>query len=220
VPLPDGRKAALIEQEPPGASVAGQLFVCEKTVWPAVAIDEIVSTESPVLERVNTWELVVPVRCSGNVTEDGEKEPTGASPVPATGTVRFEAGAPTLTARFPDAGPRAVGTKVTLTAQLAPAASEAPQLFVCANGVDTAIELIESADVPVLESVRTCDELVVPTNCEANVKDAGETEATGATPVPKRATLWFGAGAKNTIRLLVAGPVELGANITLTVHVT
>jgi hypothetical protein len=96
VPLCTGWEVTLIEHEALGASVAGQLFVCVKAIAPAVAIDEIVSTESPVLDSVSTCGgLVVPVRCIANVSEVGEKEPTGAIPVPESATVWFVAGTPT-----------------------------------------------------------------------------------------------------------------------------
>jgi hypothetical protein len=89
-----------------------------------------------------------------------------------------------------EAAPRKVGVKVTLIVQLAPTASEVPQLFVWAKGVYAVIELIESADVPLFESVRDCVTLVVPTNCGAKVNDAGEREATGGggLPIPLKET--------------------------------
>ena len=52
-----------------------------------------------------------------------------ASTVPVSVTEAEVAGVPTVTASEPDLFPVVVGVKVSVTAQLAPAASVAPQLF-------------------------------------------------------------------------------------------
>lgn len=107
---------------------------------------------------------MVPTSCELNVKLAGESAITGATPVPETTTVCDVAGARTLTARFADAAPLAVGVNVTLIVQVAPAASELPQLLVCANGAGTVIELIDRAEPPVLDRVTLCAGVVVPTN--------------------------------------------------------
>ena len=58
--------------------------------------------------------------------------------------------------------PVAVGVKVTLIAQLAPAATELPQVFVCAKSPLAAMLVMFSVAVPVLLSVTTCAPLVAP----------------------------------------------------------
>ena len=63
--------------------------------------------------------------------------------------------------------PVAVGLKVTLIVQLAPAATELPQVFVWAKSPAlvpvTEMPLIVSAALPVLLNVTVCAELVVLT---------------------------------------------------------
>lgn len=120
-----------MEHEEPTASVAGQLLVCPKPGKPAVAIDEIVSSMSPVLDSITVCVgLVVPTRCNANVSDDCDREPTAAMPVPESVTVWPVAGPATLIVRGLDIAPRNRGANVTLMVQLAPTAREAPQSFV------------------------------------------------------------------------------------------
>ena len=77
-----------MEHAEPAASVAGQLFACEKTVAPEIPMDEIVSIESPVLESVTTCgELAAPSRCIENVNDAGDNDAVGAIPVPESAPV-------------------------------------------------------------------------------------------------------------------------------------
>ena len=92
--------------------------------------------------------------------------------------------------------PAAVGEKVTLTAQVAAAASVLPHVFDCVKSDALAPEIPILAKVrgalPVLLSVTAMAALVVLTVCDGNVTDAGEIDATGAAiaaPVPLRVTL-------------------------------
>ena len=57
--------------------------------------------------------------------------------------------------------PAAVGVKVTLMEQLAPAATEAPQVLVWAYGALATMLVMFSAAVPELVSVTDCAALVV-----------------------------------------------------------
>ena len=88
--------------------------------------------------------------------------------------------------------PLAAGVKVTLMAQLDPAATETPQLFVCAKSVGLApatakLEIV-SAAFPVFLSVTTCTLLVVVTAWFAKVTLVGVsvTAPLAALPVPAR----------------------------------
>ena len=54
----------------------------------------------------------------------------------------------------PEVVPLAVGVKVTLTLQEAPAATLAPQLLVWEKGLLTVMLVIESAALPVFSSVK------------------------------------------------------------------
>ena len=68
-----------------------------------------------------------------------------------------------VTVTAPVRVPPAVGVKVTLIAQFAPAASDAPQLFVCAKSPLAENPVMASGALPVLESVAVFALLVVPT---------------------------------------------------------
>jgi hypothetical protein len=89
--------------------------------------------------------------------------------------------------------PVAVGVKVTLILQLAPATTLVPQVFVWLKSplfVPVIVMLVMvSAAVPVFESVTACAALFVLTNWLLNVSDADERPAMGATPVPVRLTV-------------------------------
>jgi hypothetical protein len=84
------------------------------------------------------------------------------------------------------------GVKVTLIWQLAPAATEPPQLLVSVKVLlpvpVIAKEEIVSAPLPLLASSIVCGELVVPTAWLAKLRLLGETPTVGPTPVPVRGT--------------------------------
>jgi hypothetical protein len=75
------------------------------------------------------------------------------------------------------------GEKVTEMVQLAPAASDSPQVFVWAKSAAfvpaIAMLVIDSAALPVLVSVAVCAALVAPLSA-VNVSDGGVSDATGA----------------------------------------
>lgn len=87
------------------------------------------------------------------------------------------------------------GPKVTEMAQFAPAAKDAPQVFVCANSAALVpaglIPVMVSEDVPVFVRVAVCAALVLPT-VPVKLSDAGVSCAVGdvdATPLPVRETV-------------------------------
>jgi hypothetical protein len=81
-------------------------------------------------------------------------------PDPFKGTVCGLFAAPSVMVTLADRVPGAVGVKVTLIGQLAPAASEVPQELVCAKSPllvpVTAILVMLRAVAPVLISVTVC----------------------------------------------------------------
>ena len=79
--------------------------------------------------------------------------------------------------------PVAVGVNVTLMEQLAPAATEAPQVLVSAYCALAAMLVMFSAAVPELVSVMVCAALVVPTILIAEGQ-AGRREAHARTSAP------------------------------------
>jgi hypothetical protein len=84
--------------------------------------------------------------------------------------------------------PLAVGLKVTLIEQLAPAATLVPQVFDWAKSplfVPVIVMLVRFREAPpVFERVSVCAALVEPTNVLEKVSDPGARLAAGATPVP------------------------------------
>ena len=84
-------------------------------------------------------------------------------PVPLSEAVWGEPLSALETVRMPVLVPDAVGVKITLIEQLAPAAKVEPQLVDCPKSPDTLIDEIVVAAPPVLDKVRVCCGLVVPT---------------------------------------------------------
>ena len=91
----------------------------------------------------------------------GEKLTLAATPVPDSVTVCGLPVALSVTVTVPGWLPRAVGVNVTLMEQLAPAATEAPQVLACAYCALATMLVMLSAAVPELVSVMVCAALVV-----------------------------------------------------------
>jgi len=91
----------------------------------------------------------------------GAKLAAGAIPVPARVTVCGLPVASSVTVIAPGWLPVAVGVKVTLMEQLAPAAREAGQVLVWAYGALATMLVMVRAAVPELVSVTVCAALVV-----------------------------------------------------------
>ena len=86
--------------------------------------------------------------------------------------------------------PGAVGVKVTLIVQLAPAATEPAQVLVWAKSPLVMTVRGVRAPFPVLVSVSVCGALGVETACPAKLRLVAERLTTGTTPVPLRLTVW------------------------------
>ena len=111
----------------------------------------------------------------------------------------------------------AVGVKVTLIEQFAPAASEAPHVVVSAYwALATILEMVSEA-VPVFVSVMDCAALVVFTVWLANVRLVGDKLTPGEdVPVPVRFTVWGLPLALSVMVIVpVCVPVAVGVNLTL-----
>ena len=145
-------------------------MVCEKPAGfaPPIAIDDMLSAAFPLLVSVAVCAgLVVPV-VAVKVSEVGASDTTGtgtAVPVPVSATDCGEPVALSVTATVAPKLATEAGVKETWMAQFAPAASEAPQLLVCAKSVGLApaiaMEEMLSAAPPGLDSVSVCVALVV-----------------------------------------------------------
>ena len=79
--------------------------------------------------------------------------------------------------------PPAVGVKVTLTVQLAPAARLLPQLLLCEKSPLVVMELNVTAPAVSLVAVTVLAALLVPTFCDANVRVVGVVESAGCAPL-------------------------------------
>jgi hypothetical protein len=190
-----GVKVMEMVQLTPAASVSPQVLVSEKSLElvPAMEIPVIESVAFPVFIRVvDCAALVVPATAE-KVSVTGESETPGAAgavPVPLSATVCGEPVALSAIESVAAKLAAEVGVKVTETVQLAPAASELPQVLVSANsvGLEPAIAMLEmpSGASPVFLSVAVCAAVVDPT-VSLKVSIPGVSDAPGseaAVPVP------------------------------------
>lgn len=120
-----------------------------------------------------------------------------------------------------DREPVAVGVNVTLTVQLAPAATLVPQVFVCAKspGFVPVIEIPLIVSLfPRLVSVKLCVLLVVPTLRLTKVSELRESD-TAVFPVPFSLTVWLPVLASSAmVKVALIEPVVEGVNVTVNVH--
>ena len=116
--------------------------------------------------------------------------------------------------------PAAVGVKVTLMAQFAPAAKLVPQELVCAKSPAVTMLVIVKAAVPVLVNVTGCAALVVPKAWLEKVRLRADKLATGAgRPSPARPIV---CGLPTALSVRVTEPYRLpgavGVKVTDIVH--
>jgi hypothetical protein len=140
-------------------------------------------------------------------------------PVPERATVCGLSAALSTNTSEPDRLPVAVGLKVMLTVQLAPAATVEPQLLLVMlkSLLPVIVSLVRfRVALPVLVNVTGCGELEVPTVWLPNERLVGDTLTTGAVPFPERATVWGLLGSES-VRVTVALrlPLAVGLKVTL-----
>src|SRR6266851_1832291 len=144
-------------------------------------------------------------------------------PVPTSGTVCGLPAALSVMLIEAVRVPVAVGAKVTLIVQVAPAATEAPQVFVCAKSplfvpVMAMLEIINAA-VPVLDRLTICTALVLPTRWPPKLILAPPNTTIGATPVPvSETTCGLPAALSVMVTAPLRVPLSVGVNVTLTVQ--
>jgi hypothetical protein len=135
-PVDVGLKTTLTVQLPPIATRVAQLVVranCPGFV-PASAIEVIGNTTVPVLLIFTALAVLVVLRATlPKLSAVGETEKADLTPVPESVTLLVPAPPPAATLSVATFEPVLVGLKLTVIVQLAPAATEVPQLFVCAN---------------------------------------------------------------------------------------
>jgi len=214
LPAAVGVKLTATMQLAPTSTVAAQLLLWEKS--PVAVIEEIVSAAVPLLVSVTAEALpVVPAVWLGKVREPGAKTSVGAVPCPLRLTIAGPAGAFPEMRRLPARLPGADGLKVTAMAQLAPTATEVPQVLVWAKSPVAATLARVRGPVPLLVSVTALAALAVPTNWLAKftVAEPNEIWETGARPLPPRLAICGEFPALSvTVKMPVRLPVAVGVN--------
>jgi hypothetical protein len=170
LPMEVGAKVTLTLQFPPAGSELGQVLVWLKSpaFVPDTAMDVMLIAAVPVLLRVTGCAaLVVPRVWAPNVRLVAVRLSDAPPPVPVRLTACGLPEAESLTLSPAVRVPGAVGVKVRLIVQLAPAARELPQVLDCAKSPALApvseTPAILTLAVPVLFTVTTWAVLVVPT---------------------------------------------------------
>src|SRR5205823_525937 len=123
----------------------------------------------------------------------------------------------------PVRAPEAVGVKVTLMEQLAPAAKVAglvgqafAPVLVAAKSPEAANELMVKAAVPVLVSVIVIGALVVVSSWLPKSRLVGANPTSGAVPLPLSATLFpYTPLFRSTDSVPVRAPEAVGVKVTL-----
>jgi hypothetical protein len=136
LPAAVGVNVTLIVQLAPPATLAPHVFVCEKSpaFVPVIAM-LVIDSGPPVLLNVTTCgALALPTAWLAKLKLLTERltEGGGFEPVPDSPTECGLPGALSVIVTAPVRFPAAVGVKVTLMVQLAPAATLEPHVLVCA----------------------------------------------------------------------------------------
>ena len=140
--------------------------------------------------------------------------------MPVSATVCAAEPPPVDTIKLAVAAPVAVGLNTKLTLQLAPTASEVPQVVVCENSVafapESAMLVIGSAKIPVFVTVTVCAALDVFVCTLPKAIAVGDTVYVATAPVPDKDTDCEAAPLPVvTVKLADAPPVAVGVNTTL-----
>jgi hypothetical protein len=191
---------------------------------PVIETPEMASAAVPVFLSVTVCAVEVDPETAEKVREVGESEVTGAAaavPVPLKVTVCGDPVALSAMESIAAKLAAEAGVKVTEMEQLALAASEFPQVLVCAKsvGLVPAIVIPEmaSAAVPVFLSVTVCAVEVDPETAE-KVREVGESEVTGAAaavPVPLKVTVCGEPVALSAMESIAAKlAAEAGVKVT------
>jgi len=125
-PLAAGSNFTVIKQEALAPRLCGQLFVSMKSLGfvPAKTIPEIPSEVAPLFDTVTVWaELVVPAGCEPKFRLDADRTMVGPTAVPVNDTVCGLPVALSLRDRLAFFVPVVDGVKLTVTVQVAAAAT-------------------------------------------------------------------------------------------------
>lgn len=198
VPTATGLNATKITQLAAGANVGPQVLSCVNDVLPVPVM------EMPVMFKGDVPALVTVTICATEVVPLAvvakvsfvvlSVTESWIVPVPLRAAVCGEGAAVSATLNVALSAPAAAGLKATKTVQLAPAVSEAPQLFNSRNEVGLVpaivIELSVTVVVPVFFTTTGRATLVDPATVFGNTRVAGVNVMADvrAAPVPVRAT--------------------------------
>ncbi len=184
----------------------------------------------PVLFKVTDCAaLLLPTIWPLNDTELGVRLTVGADGElvePESANVCGLLGALSAIVTAPVKVPVVVGAKSTLIVQLAPAATEVPQVPVPpkAKGPEIVkLPLNVRVELPVLVSVAVCAVLVLPTDWLEKIREAGERLTSGPVvedvPVPLRVVVWgLPVALSATLKVALKVPVAEGVKVTLIVQ--
>jgi hypothetical protein len=129
VPIVVGVNLTVNVQLPPGVTLVPQVLV-----WlngPVTEILAMLRIPRPVLVSVAVWAaLVVKTTWVEKISLTGEKDTAGNTPTPESGTICGLLEALSVNVRLPVIFPAVLGVHNKVTMQLAPAATEVPQLLV------------------------------------------------------------------------------------------
>jgi len=219
LPVAVGANFTLMVHCPPAAIEAVQVLVCEYGAPAAMLVSE--SEAVPELVSVMVCAaLVVLIVWFPKARLVGASVTAGAVtlvPVPLKVAVCGLPAALSVMVMVPVCVPVAVGAKVTLIEQFAPAASEAPQVVVSEYwALAMILEMVREA-VPLFVRVMDCAALVEFTVWLANVRLVGDKLTPGEdVPVPVRFTVWgLPLALSVTVIVPVCVPVAVGVNLTL-----
>src|SRR5271157_1905606 len=221
-----GSNVTLTVQLAPAATEVPQVLVCAKSpaLAPVSAMLERLKAAAPPLVRVAvSVPLLVFTAWLPNERLLGDKLTVAEVPVP----LRLrDCGLPlALSVKLTEADrlALAVGSNVTLTVQLAPAATEVPQVLVCAKSpalapVSAMLERLKAA-APPLVRVAVSVPLLVFTAWLPNERLLGDRLAVAEVPVPLRLRD-CGLPLALSVKLTEADrlPLAVGSNVTLTVQ--
>lgn len=145
----------------------------------------------------------------------GDESEKAATPPPRSGTTCGLPAASSVMVSVPVRVPVAVGVKVTLISQLAPAATEAPQVLVSAKSPLTATLLMVNGALPVFVRVTVCGALVMPMPWLLKLRPVRERNTRGATPMPPRETTrGLPVASSVTVMVPIRAPMTVGVKVT------
>src|SRR6185312_12106751 len=190
LPVAVGLKSIASVQLVPAATCVPHVLPLSVAYPGETATEVICSITPPLLLTVTLCVPVVPTIWVPNVSVFADSVAVGVdeSPVPDSATVCGLVVALSVSVSAPERMPVTVGVNVTVIAQLAWAASDAPQVLVAAKSPVAAMPVNESAAVVLLVTVTVCVALAVFTTWppKSSVPTLNDSGTFGAIPAQAR----------------------------------